>query len=194
MTVDVHPIPAERLRVRPANDPEADWARAACAGDRLAFARLHERFVRLVHGIVLSRVGARHVDDLVQDVFATALERIGSLRDPAAFGAWIASIARSRATDFHRRAAPRAHAELPDDEALRAAGVPAHVRAEALEALSAIRALPEAYRETLVLRLVEGLTGPEIAARTGLTPGSVRVNLHRGMRLLRKRLGGEETS
>ena len=45
--------------------------------------------------------------------------------------------------------------------------------------------LPEAYRETLVLRLCEGLDGPEIAARTGLTHGSVRVNLTRGMALLR---------
>ena len=61
--------------------------------------------------------------------------------------------------------------------------------AEAQRALAAIRALPEAYRETLVLRLVEGLSGPEIAAVTGLTPESVRVNLHRGFRLLRERLG-----
>ena len=40
-----------------------------------------------------------------------------------------------------------------------------------------------------MLRLVEGLTGPEIAMRTGLTPASVRVNLHRGMKLLREKLG-----
>jgi RNA polymerase sigma-70 factor (ECF subfamily) len=49
--------------------------------------------------------------------------------------------------------------------------------------------LPETYRETLLLRLVEGMTGPEIAARTGLTSGSVRVNLHRGMQQLREKLG-----
>jgi RNA polymerase sigma-70 factor (ECF subfamily) len=41
-----------------------------------------------------------------------------------------------------------------------------------------------------MLRLVEGMTGPEIALRTGLTEGSVRVNLHRGMKLLRERLDG----
>ena len=58
--------------------------------------------------------------------------------------------------------------------------------------LAAIRRLPEAYRETLVLRLVEGMTGPEIAERTGLTPGSVRVNLHRGMQMLREALGRSE--
>ena len=55
---------------------------------------------------------------------------------------------------------------------------------------TAIRALPEAYRETLVLRLIEGMTGPEIARRTGLTPDSVRVNLCRGMKLLRQALDG----
>ena len=59
----------------------------------------------------------------------------------------------------------------------------------AKEILALIRRLPEAYRETLVLRFVEGMTGPEIAARTGLTPASVRVNLHRGMKLLRQKMG-----
>jgi RNA polymerase sigma-70 factor (ECF subfamily) len=58
-------------------------------------------------------------------------------------------------------------------------------------ALEAIRRLPDAYRETLMLRLVEGMTGPEIAARTNLTPDSVRVNLCRGMKLLRAQLGDE---
>ena len=61
-------------------------------------------------------------------------------------------------------------------------------RLEALAILDAVRALPEAYRETLMLRLVEGMTGAEIAERTGLTAASVRVNLHRGMKLLREKL------
>jgi RNA polymerase sigma-70 factor (ECF subfamily) len=63
-----------------------------------------------------------------------------------------------------------------------------HEQAEARAILEVIRSLPEAYSETLVLRLVEGMTGAEIAERTGLTPGSVRVNLHRGMKLLREKL------
>jgi RNA polymerase sigma-70 factor (ECF subfamily) len=63
-------------------------------------------------------------------------------------------------------------------------------RASAEQALAAIASLPEAYRETLLLRFVAGLTGPEIAQRTGLTHGSVRVNLHRGVALLRQRLEG----
>ncbi len=59
---------------------------------------------------------------------------------------------------------------------------------EAAVILAVVRTLPDAYREPLILRLVEGLTGPEIAARTGLTHGSVRVNLCRGMQMLREKL------
>jgi RNA polymerase sigma-70 factor (ECF subfamily) len=123
------------------------------------------------------------VDDLVQDVFLTAWKRLDDLRDADAFGGWIAMIARNRATDFHRRA--HEYVEMPDD--LATPGT-ASGEAEANDALAAIRALPGAYRETLMLRLVEGLTGPEIAERTGLTPASVRVNLHRGMKMLREKL------
>ena len=58
----------------------------------------------------------------------------------------------------------------------------------AVAILDTVMSLSEAYRETLILRLVEGMTGPEIAARTGMTHGSVRVNLHRGMQQLRAKL------
>ena len=64
---------------------------------------------------------------------------------------------------------------------------------DAFLVLELIRKLPEAYQETLIFRLVEGMTGPEIAAKTGLTPESVRVNLCRGMKMLRELLGGMET-
>ena len=62
------------------------------------------------------------------------------------------------------------------------------IEQEAVMTMAVLRTLPETYRESLTLRLVEGMTGPEIAARLGLTHGSVRVNLHRGMRMLRERL------
>jgi RNA polymerase sigma-70 factor (ECF subfamily) len=158
----------------------------ACGGDRAAFAALHERHAGMVHAILLARVPARDAEDLVQDVFLRALRQLGSLREPMAFGGWLARIARNRAIDYHRRR--HDSAQLPDD-----LGHEALPTAEAREALAAVRALPEAYAETLLMRLMEGMTGAEIAARTGLTPGSVRVNLHRGMALLRKRLGVEAT-
>jgi RNA polymerase sigma-70 factor, ECF subfamily len=163
---------------------EGSLVSAALDGDRASFGRLHELYAPLVHGILLARVPHHEVVDLVQDVFLMALRKLHTLADPAAFGAWIATIARNRATDFHRRKKPSA--ELPDD-----LPGPAPETGEAADVLAAIRSLPTAYRETLVLRLVEGMTGPEISARTGLTPGSVRVNLCRGMEQLRRLLGSE---
>lgn len=157
---------------------------AARRGDELAFALLYDAYARMVHGILLARVPAAEVDDLVHGVFINAWRRLESLREPAAFGKWLAAIARKMATDFHRRAVPSA--EFPEQLI---ASDPSSARAEALAILAAIRTMPDACRETLVLRLVEGMTGAEIAERTGLTAGSVRVHLHRGLKLLRERLG-----
>jgi RNA polymerase sigma-70 factor, ECF subfamily len=154
---------------------------AARRGDRAAFGELYRRFHRAVHGVVLSRVPYGEAADLVQETFAVALERLPQLADAAAFPGWLMSIARNKAVDHLR-------GKKPVDELVDVA-VPAPRSAEIAEVLAALRELPEAYRETLILRLVEGLTGPEIAEQTGLSAGSVRVNLHRGMKLLRERLG-----
>jgi len=156
----------------------------ARTGDSDAFARLHRSYSAMVHGILLARVPRGEVDDLAQDVFIQAMQRIHSLRDDNAFGGWLAMIARNRATDFHRQ--KRDDVELLDDIAHDPSS---HNDSEAAHILLLVKSLPEAYRETLVLRLVEGMTGPEIAERTGLTPGSVRVNLHRGMQMLKEKLG-----
>lgn len=162
---------------------DARLVRAARAGDEGAFSALYDRYARVIHGVLLARAPRADIEDLVQDVFLSAWNRLDSLRDPAAFGGWLSMIARNRATDFHRQSIDSV--ELPTDLSAPEAS---SARAEALSALEIIRTLPVAYRETLVLRLVEGLTGPEIAERTGLTPASVRVNLHRGMALLREKL------
>lgn len=165
---------------------DAALVAAVRAGDRDAFGRLYGSYSRMVHGILLARVPYGEVDDLVQDVFLVALRKIDSLRDANLFGPWLAMITRNRAMDFHRRS--RDTSELTDD--LPAANTSAP-EAEATEVLNLIRLLPEAYREPLILRFVEGMTGPEIAERTGLAPASVRVNIHRGMKLLREKLGGQ---
>lgn len=172
--------PGVRTLVESAED--ASLVGAAREGDRAAFGQLYERYARVVHGILLSRVPSEDVDDLVQDVFLNAWRRLRTLRDHEAFGAWLAAIARNRAADHYRRSAVRE--ELPEEFP-----VEEREQSEALAVLAAVKSLPDAYRETLILRLVEGLSGAEIAARTGLTHGSVRVNLHRGMQQLREKLG-----
>jgi len=160
---------------------------AARDGNRAAFGRLHEKYAPMVHGILLARVPYGEAEDLVQEVFLKAFSRMSSLRDPERFSGWLATITRNHAARFHQRRRPTQ--PLPDDLMITESRPDHERRTEALKILGVIRSLPEAYRETLVLRLVEGLTGPQIAAQTGLTAGSVRVNLHRGMRLLREELG-----
>lgn len=160
---------------------EAAVVEAARGGDREAFGRLYERYAPMVHGILLARTRYDDVRDLVQDVFLIAYTKLPNLRDAGAFAGWLAMIARNRALDHYR--ASRETEELSEKFV-----APNETRSEVDEILGIIRDLPEAYRETLVLRLVEGMTGPEIAARTGLQPDSVRVNLHRGMKMLREKL------
>jgi RNA polymerase sigma-70 factor (ECF subfamily) len=168
-----------------APNEEHALVRAAAGGDRAAFDKLYTRYARMVHGIMLARVPPSDAEDLVQEVFLTAFRKVSALRSPEAFASWLASIARNRAAEHHRglRQVAEAHREASTSHTAPPDGA-------AFEALEIIRQLPEAYRETLILRLVEGMTGPEIAERTGLTPDSVRVNLFRGMKLLRERLGG----
>jgi RNA polymerase sigma-70 factor, ECF subfamily len=164
-------------------DEDGALIAAAAQGDRSAFGELYSRYARMVHGILLARVPPRDAEDLVQDVFISAMRQLRGLRTGAAFRGWLAAIARNRAIDYFRDAKP--HVEL-DAQVERRLGVAASQ--EAFEVLELIKSLPEAYRETLMLRLVEGMTGPEIAERTGLTPESVRVNLCRGMKMLRELL------
>jgi RNA polymerase sigma-70 factor (ECF subfamily) len=163
--------------------------RHAREGDRAAFGCLYDRYARMVHGILLCRVPPSEVDDLVQEVFLAALRQLPALRDVARFGAWLAVITRNRANDYYRKSGPEAALTEPVSEEQTEGGPnnPAEAQ-EAAMIMAVIRGLPGAYREPLILRLVEGLTGPEIAARTGLKHGSVRVNLCRGMQMLREKL------
>lgn len=162
---------------------------AAREGDRGAFGALYQRYARMVHAILLGRVPAGEVEDLVQDVFVRAMRQVHTLRDVNCFGGWLATVARNRANDYHRRSVELVEfaEDTPSQTSLKRRSSEAEDDGAAI--LGAMRTLPEAYRETLIMRLVEGMTGPEIAERTGLTAGSVRVNLHRGMQMLRQKLG-----
>lgn len=163
---------------------EEHLVQQAAGGNRAAFGELYSRYARVVHAVLLARVRCHEAEDLMQDVFLTAMSRLSQLRDGTSFAAWICTIARNRAYDFHRE---RSAADEIREHHLQSRPAPP----EAISAMETIRSLPEAYRETLMMRLVEGMTGPEIAHRTGLTHESVRVNLCRGMKMLRERIEGK---
>lgn len=172
---------SDTAKVEPVR-PEVLLVERICAGEQEAFDEFYRMYAPMVHGIVLARVPRDEVEDIVQDVFISAYKKLVTLRDKRAVGAWLAMIARNNANEFYRQVKPTE--ELPEELSRKN-----NLQTEAHEILATIRSLPETYRETLVLRLVEGMTGPEIAVQTGLTPESVRVNLHRGMKLLRRKLG-----
>jgi RNA polymerase sigma-70 factor, ECF subfamily len=171
---------------------DRDLIHAARSGDRLAYGELYRRYAPMVHGLLLARVAPDHADDLLQEVFLKAMTELSHLRKDGHFGGWIAAIARNRAADHYRRIRELQSSE--DMTADLAATNAPNAQMEAGMVLATIQSLPDAYRDTLCMRLIEGMTGPEISTRTGLTPDSVRVNLHRGMKLLRERLklGGKE--
>lgn len=162
---------------------------SARRGAEAAFESLYRRFARSVHAVLLARLPVEDAQEAVQEVFLAAHRRLVDLREPDAFGPWILAIARnaaaSRIRDRRRR---------PTSESLRDLAVPGESREDGAlreRVIALIRGLPEAYRETLVMRLVDGMSGPEIAEATGLTPASVRVNLHRGLEMIRPALKNE---
>lgn len=151
-------------------------------GDRAAFTALYARFAPMVAAIAVAHAARADVEDVQQDVFLAAWQALPALRSDAHVGGWLAAIARHRAHRVRSRTRPTeplhehaAGAEPANDDA-------------GTDVLAVLKTLPAAYRETLALRLIEGKGGEEIAALTGLTHGSVRVNLTRGMALLRAAL------
>jgi RNA polymerase sigma-70 factor (ECF subfamily) len=186
------PVSEESALAIPA---DATLVRAARDGDRGAFGILYERYAHMVHGVLLAKVPVCEVDDLVQDAFMKALRRLSMLRETKSFGAWLAAIARNLANDYHRHSVSEDHlTDDPSREDINHGNTSEGHEDPAATILNAVRSLPNAYRETLILRLVEGMTGPEIAARMGMTHGSVRVNLHRGMEQLRAKLSTNSSS
>jgi RNA polymerase sigma-70 factor (ECF subfamily) len=191
------PKPANNQPSRRVGDPPSDppsiatLVEAAQAGDRGAFAALYRRHARTVHAVLLARLPHAELRDAMQDTFTQALARISSLRDPAAFSPWLASIARNLARDWHKRGQPRRELAREPEQIDAERARPRDLD-DALGLLAAMAQLPEGQRELLALRFVEGLSGPEIAAALGMTHGSVRVKLHHSVAALRVALGHQE--
>ncbi len=163
---------------------------AARTGDRGAFQQLMERHGPRLHAFLLAYVPRDEVDDLLQEVLLAAWRGLPALQRPEAPSPWLFGIARNLARKAMARRAKAPH-PLADP-----AAVPGSERMSGEELtparlLAILQELPEAYRESLALRLVEGMGSAGIGAILGLTPASVRVNLSRGMKILRRRLARE---
>src|SRR6266571_974732 len=95
-----------QLMLMPTETAESDdgLVHAAAEGDRGAFGELYVRYARMVHGILLARVPPGDAEDLVQEVFLSAMKQLRGLRTAASFRGWLGAIARNKAMDYFRAA------------------------------------------------------------------------------------------
>lgn len=179
-------------------DSEIALVRKARDGDRAAFEELVRRTSRLVFARLYLETGDRQrSEDLLQETLLTAFRRLRWLEDAKNFRSWLLTIAQNLAFDAARhdlrkkRAAPgrenpAALANVPG----KSPGPEQEVEQEETRAqvLAVLRSLPEEYRLPLTLRYIGGADYESICMQLGLTNGSLRGLLHRGMKLLRVEL------
>lgn len=176
--------------VNAAEPPDADLARHAAAGSTAAFEQLYRRHVDRIHGTVLRLAGYDHgrAEELVQEAFVRAWQKLSSFRHESAFGTWLYRLAvntalmalRSRRNDPLRDAGD----ELPEQ-----AGGEGFCPVQRDELTRAIGALPPRARAVLVLHDIEGWKHEEIATALQMAVGSSKAQLHRARGLLRRALG-----
>src|SRR5262245_29217649 len=168
-------------------------------GDRAAFEELVRRTSRLVFARLYLDTGrADRAEDLLQETLLLAFRSLRGLANPAGFRPWLLSIAHNVLIDDARRASRQKRAAPAADtpvSALRAAGPePSEVvqREESRQrVLAVLRSMPEEYRLPLTLRYLTGADYDAIGEQLGLTNGSLRGLLHRGLKMLRDRLPPE---
>jgi RNA polymerase sigma factor (sigma-70 family) len=171
-----------------AND--SDDVRAAAAGDRGAFQRLYHLHVGRIHGAVYRLAGYDHAraEDLTQDAFIRAWQKLPGFRHESAFGTWLYRLAVNLALmDIRARGADPVN--MLDDDHLPEYGDTPFCAAEREELERAVALLPPRARAVLVLHDIEGWKHEEIGAELGMAVGTSKAQLHRARGLMRKVLG-----
>jgi RNA polymerase sigma-70 factor (ECF subfamily) len=164
---------------------DAEAVRLVLAGDRVGAAYVIEKYQMDVYNASLRIVGnPADAEDVAQDTFLAALDRLATYRPEQALGPWLRAIARNRSIDLVRRRA-RAPQPRPDPEALgqTVEGV-ALEHIEAARVRSALQRLPARERALLVLRYWEDQPVESIARAMAMSDGAVRVALLRARRSL----------
>lgn len=156
--------------------------------------RLYREHASHVFAVVRRLAGDEQLaEDLSQDVWIRAFERLDQFRGDAGFGTWIHRIARNLALSELRRRKRRPDVEgeashgdssPPPDDAV--------INRRMLE--EALERLPDGYREVLVLHDVEGLTHAEIAETLDVAVGTSKSQLHKARARMRELLGASTRS
>jgi len=164
-----------------------DVARAR-AGDTRAYERIYRRHAARIHGLTRRMMGPDGADELTQDVFVRAWEKLGTFRGEAAFGTWLYRLAIN--VVLTRRAWLGTQRSRLDDHEETLHAVPARPALTDLgmDFERAMERLPKGAREVFVLHDVEGYKHEEIAGMLGVTTGTTKAQLHRARMMLRKHL------
>jgi RNA polymerase sigma-70 factor (ECF subfamily) len=187
-----HPLPQEPQSDSPARFPKSDPELAA-AGDRKAFERLYHANVDRIFSVCARMVGDRsRAEDLTQDVFVRAWEKLGTFRGDAKFSTWLHRLAvnvvlNEREAEARRR--NRHDDGIEDMDTIADSDVhPLPVPGLSLDLEQAIASLPPGAKRVFVLHDVEGYTHDEIGGMLGVTAGGCKAQLHRARMLLRRML------
>ena len=172
---------------------ESDVALAA-AGDRRAFERLYRANVNRVYSVCVRMVVDRtRAEELTQDVFVRAWDKLHQFRGESSFSTWLHRMAVNLVLNARKSDGRlRSKFEEPDEEqgldALPAASRQMIGAGEMLDLEAAIAKLPAGARRVFVLHDVEGFKHEEIAQQMGVTTGATKAQLHRARMLLRQSL------
>lgn len=179
----------------PAADEEADWVRAAQAGDRQAFARLVDRYWDRLYRWLYQLTQDRHTaEDLTQETFLKALAGLRSFRPGSHFRAWLFRIGHNNFVN-RKRSECRGNRPLPEEEVGWDRGASAELAAEQREWLERVQQevvrLPLDFRAALLLRAFEGLSFREVARILHTTEETARWRVFKARQLLLQQLAPE---
>ena len=160
----------------------------AARGDALAYRRLYEENVARVHALARRMVGHEHANELTQDVFVRAWQKLHTFRGESRFSTWLHRLAVNLILSRRATFATERARFLGDDEVLERVESRAAGREHAIDFESAIAKLPKGARMVFVLHDVEGYRHEEIAGLLGVTTGTTKAQLHRARMLLRGHL------
>jgi len=176
------------VKTSPQTDSERADVALAQAGDAQAFERLYRQHVPRIHSLVRRMVGGdADAEELVQDVFVRAWQRLGTFRGEAAFGTWLHRLAVNLVLNWVKGSA-RDRWLVEGDTMVELAPARTGRPEVRMDLEEAIGKLPPGARQIFVLHDVEGFRHEEIADRLGVTSGTSKAQLHRARMLLRGHL------
>jgi len=160
-------------------------------GDEKAFRNLYRRHTPRLFQFVLRLLGGVEIDaeDVVQDTWIRATQRLGEFRWESSFSTWLTGIGLNLCRDLWRKRNGR---EL-DWEMAREPAASSSLYEERVDLERAIGVLPSGYRAVLILHDVEGCTHEQIGQRLGIAVGTSKSQLSCARKAMRELLTSEES-